>query len=223
MTGSPLNIFVGWDSRETQAYDVCVKSLLEHSSVELNIQPIIRSDLMDAGEYFREQPEAGSVEFTYTRFLTPYMSDFKGWSLFIDCDFLFTRDVAELFALADDKYAIMCAKHDYVPKNAVKMDGQKQVAYPRKNWSSCILWNCAHPSNRILTPYTASRQTGAYLHRFKFLKDHMIGDIPIEWNWLEGEYEKPEVPPAAIHFTNGGPWFEDWQDVDYADLWRSYL
>ena len=223
MTGSPLNIFVGWDSRETQAYDVCVKSLLEHSSVELNIQPIIRSDLMDAGEYFREQPEAGSVEFTYTRFLTPYMSDFKGWSLFIDCDFLFTRDVAELFALADDKYAIMCAKHDYVPKNAVKMDGQKQVAYPRKNWSSCILWNCAHPSNRILTPYTASRQTGAYLHRFKFLKDHMIGDIPIEWNWLEGEYDKPEVPPAAIHFTNGGPWFEDWQDVDYADLWRSYL
>ena len=223
MTGSPLNIFVGWDSRETQAYDVCVKSLLEHSSVELNIQPIIRSDLMDAGEYFREQPEAGSVEFTYTRFLTPYMSKFKGWSLFIDCDFLFTRDVAELFALADDKYAIMCAKHDYVPKNAVKMDGQKQVAYPRKNWSSCILWNCAHPSNRILTPYTASRQTGAYLHRFKFLKDHMIGDIPIEWNWLEGEYDKPEVPPAAIHFTNGGPWFEDWQDVDYADLWRSYL
>ena len=223
MTGSPLNIFVGWDSRETQAYDVCVKSLLEHSSVELNIQPIIRSDLMDAGEYFREQPEAGSVEFTYTRFLTPYMSDFKGWSLFIDCDFLFTRDVAELFALADDKYAIMCAKHDYVPKNAVKMDGQKQVAYPRKNWSSCILWNCAHPSNRILTPYTASRQTGAYLHRFEFLKDHMIGDIPIEWNWLEGEYDKPEVPPAAIHFTNGGPWFEDWQDVDYADLWRSYL
>jgi len=223
MTGSPLNIFVGWDSRETQAYDVCVKSLLEHSSVELNIQPIIRSDLMDTGEYFREQPEAGSVEFTYTRFLTPYMSDFKGWSLFIDCDFLFTRNVAELFALADDKYAIMCAKHDYVPKNAVKMDGQKQVAYPRKNWSSCILWNCAHPSNRILTPYTASRQTGAYLHRFKFLKDHMIGDIPIEWNWLEGEYDKPEVPPAAIHFTNGGPWFEDWQDVDYADLWRSYL
>ena len=223
MTGSPLNIFVGWDSRETQAYDVCVKSLLEYSSVELNIQPIIRSDLMDAGEYFREQPEAGSVEFTYTRFLTPYMSKFKGWSLFIDCDFLFTRDVAELFALADDKYAIMCAKHDYVPKNAVKMDGQKQVAYPRKNWSSCILWNCAHPSNRILTPYTASRQTGAYLHRFKFLKDHMIGDIPIEWNWLEGEYDKPEVPPAAIHFTNGGPWFEDWQDVDYADLWRSYL
>ena len=223
MTGSPLNIFVGWDSRETQAYDVCVKSLLEYSSVELNIQPIIRSDLMDAGEYFREQPEAGSVEFTYTRFLTPYLSKFKGWSLFIDCDFLFTRDVAELFALADDKYAIMCAKHDYVPKNAVKMDGQKQVAYPRKNWSSCILWNCAHPSNRILTPYTASRQTGAYLHRFKFLKDHMIGDIPIEWNWLEGEYDKPEVPPAAIHFTNGGPWFEDWQDVDYADLWRSYL
>lgn len=218
-----LKVFIGWDEREQEAYDVCVKSLLEHSSVELDIQPIIRSVLMDTNEYFREQPEAGSVEFTYTRFLTPYLSDYKGWSLFIDCDFLFTKDVAELFAMKNDKYALMCVKHDYVPKNAVKMDGQKQVSYPRKNWSSCILWNCGHPANRILTPYTASTQTGAYLHRFEFLADYMIGDLPLEWNWLEGEYDKPETPPAVIHFTNGGPWFENWQDVDYADLWKSYL
>lgn len=218
-----LKVFIGWDEREQEAYDVCVKSLLEHSSVELDIQPIIRSVLMDTNEYFREQPEAGSVEFTYTRFLTPYLSDYKGWSLFIDCDFLFTKDVAELFAMKNDKYALMCVKHDYVPKNAVKMDGQKQVSYPRKNWSSCILWNCGHPANRILTPYTASTQTGAYLHRFQFLADYMIGDLPLEWNWLEGEYDKPETPPAVIHFTNGGPWFENWQDVDYADLWKSYL
>jgi len=223
MTNSPLNIFIGWDSREEQAYEVCVKSLLKHSSKELNIQPIIRSVLIDTEEYFREQPEAGSVEFTYTRFLTPYLSDFKGWSLFIDCDFLFTKDVAELFNFADDKYALMCVKHDYVPKNTIKMDGQKQVTYPRKNWSSCILWNCEHPSNRVLTPYVASTQTGAYLHRFQFVKDHHIGELPLEWNWLEGEYNKPEIPPAVIHFTNGGPWFENWQDVDYGDLWRSYL
>jgi len=218
-----LKVFIGWDEREQEAYDVCVKSLLEHSSVELDIQPIIRSVLMDTNEYFREQPEAGSVEFTYTRFLTPYLSAYKGWSLFIDCDFLFTKDVAELFAMKDDKYALMCVKHDYVPKNAVKMDGQKQVSYPRKNWSSCILWNCGHPANRTLTPYVASTQTGAYLHRFQFLADYMIGDLPLEWNWLEGEYDKPETPPAVIHFTNGGPWFENWQNVDYAELWQSYL
>ena len=143
--------------------------------------------------------------------------------MFIDCDFLFTKDVAELFAMADDKYALMCVKHDYTPKNTVKMDGQKQVSYPRKNWSSCILWNCEHPSNKALTKDVVSTESGAYLHRFQFLKDEEIGEIPLEWNWLEGEYEKPETPPAAIHFTNGGPWFEDWQDVDYADLWRSYL
>ena len=218
-----LKIFIGWDEREQEAYDVCVKSLLKHSSVQLDIQPIIKSVLMDTGEYFREQPEAGSVEFTYTRFLTPYLAGYRDWALFVDCDFLFTKDVAELFAMKDEQYALMCVKHDYVPKNAVKMDGQKQVSYPRKNWSSCILWNCGHLSNRVLTPYVASTQTGAYLHRFQFLSDYMIGDLPLEWNWLEGEYDKPEVPPAAIHFTNGGPWFENWQNVDYADLWKSYL
>lgn len=218
-----LKIFIGWDEREQEAYDVCVKSLLKHSSVQLDIQPIIKSVLMDTGEYFREQPEAGSVEFTYTRFLTPYLAGYRDWALFVDCDFLFTKDVAELFAMKDERYALMCVKHDYVPKNTVKMDGQKQVSYPRKNWSSCILWNCGHLSNRVLTPYVASTQTGAYLHRFQFLSDYMIGDLPLEWNWLEGEYDKPEVPPAAIHFTNGGPWFENWQNVDYADLWKSYL
>jgi len=218
-----LKIFIGWDSREQDAYDVCVKSLKEHASQDLDIVPIIRDTLIETGEYYRPQPEAGSVEFTYTRFLTPYLADHKGWALFIDCDFLFTKDVAELFAMADDKYALMCVKHDYVPRNAVKMDGQKQVSYPRKNWSSCILWNCGHPSNKALTKDVVSSESGAFLHRFQFLKDEEIGEIPLEWNWLEGEYDKPEVPPAVIHFTNGGPWFENWQDVDYADLWRSYL
>ncbi len=218
-----LKVFIGWDSRETDAYNVCVKSLQEHASQELEIVPIVRESLIEIGEYYRPQPEAGSVEFTYTRFLTPYLADYNGWALFIDCDFLFTKDVAELFAMADDEYALMCVKHDYVPKNAVKMDGQKQVSYPRKNWSSCILWNCGHPSNKALTKDIVSEESGAFLHRFQFLKDEEIGELPLEWNWLEGEYDKPETPPAVIHFTNGGPWFENWQDVDYAELWRSYL
>ena len=218
-----LKVFIGWDSRETDAYNVCVKSLKEHASQELEIVPIVREALIEIGEYYRPQPEAGSVEFTYTRFLTPYLADNNGWALFIDCDFLFTKDVAELFAMADDEYALMCVKHDYVPRNAVKMDGQKQVSYPRKNWSSCILWNCGHPSNKALTKDIVSEESGAFLHRFQFLKDEEIGELPLEWNWLEGEYDKPETPPAVIHFTNGGPWFENWQDVDYAELWRSYL
>ena len=218
-----LKVFIGWDSREVDAYNVCVKSLKEHASQELDITPIVRDTLIETGEYYRPQPEAGSVEFTYTRFLTPYLADYNGWALFIDCDFLFTKDVAELFAMTDDEYALMCVKHDYVPRTAVKMDGQKQVSYPRKNWSSCILWNCGHPSNKALTKDIVSEESGAFLHRFQFLKDEEIGELPLEWNWLEGEYDKPETPPAVIHFTNGGPWFENWQDVDYAELWRSYL
>ena len=218
-----LILFSGCDSREPDANQVCIDSLQKHSSQKLDITPIVKDTLIDTGEYYRPQPEAGSVEFTYTRFLTPYLAEFNDWALFIDCDFLFTRDVAELFAMADDKYALMCAKHDYIPKNAVKMDGQKQVSYPRKNWSSCILWNCGHPANAILNPDVVSKESGAFLHRFYWLPDELIGSIPIEWNWLEGEYDKPDVPPAAIHFTNGGPWFDEWQDVDYADLWRSYL
>jgi|TARA_R110002167_G_scaffold53699_21_gene153705 lipopolysaccharide biosynthesis glycosyltransferase len=218
-----LRIFIGWDSREEQAYDVCVKSLEKYTSESLDIKPIKREDLIEKNLYSREQPEVGSVEFTYTRFLAPFLSSYDGWSLFIDCDFLFTKDVAELFAHANDDYALMCVKHDYTPRNSIKMDGEKQVSYPRKNWSSCVLWNCAHPSNKVLTPEIVSTETGAYLHRFQFLTDDLIGEIPLEWNWLEGEYDKPKTPPAVIHFTNGGPWFENWQDVDYADLWRSYL
>lgn len=166
-----LKVFIGWDSREVDAYNVCVKSLKEHASQELDITPIVRDTLIETGEYYRPQPEAGSVEFTYTRFLTPYLADYNGWALFIDCDFLFTKDVAELFAMTDDEYALMCVKHDYVPRNAVKMDGQKQVSYPRKNWSSCILWNCGHPSNKALTKDIVSEESGAFLHRFQFLKD----------------------------------------------------
>ena len=217
------NVFIGWDEREEDAYTVCVRSLLEHASRDVKINKIDKAKLIKEGLYFRDEEEGASTDFAYTRFLTPYLSNYEGWSLFVDCDFLFTRDIYELFSHADEKYAVMCAKHDYIPKNSVKMDGQKQVAYPRKNWSSCMLWNCSHPANVILNPDVVSKESGAFLHRFYWLPDELIGDIPIEWNWLEGEYEKPETLPAAIHFTTGGPWFENCQNVDYADLWRSYL
>jgi len=151
------------------------------------------------------------------------LSGYEGWSLFVDCDFLFTRDIAELFDMADQKYALMCVKHDYVPRAAMKMDGQKQVAYPRKNWSSCVLWNCSHSANHIVTPNIVNAGTGAYLHRFQWLDDEMIGDLPLEWNWLEGEYDKPKTIPAIIHYTNGGPWFEDHTGCDYGQEWLDTL
>ena len=217
-----MKIFIGWDSREDDAYKVCVHTLLKHSSMPLEIIPLKQTPLRDSGLYKRDEG-AVSTEFAFTRFLTPHLSNYSGWSLFIDCDFLFTRDVAELYNMRDDEYALMCVKHDYVPKDSIKMDGQKQVAYPRKNWSSCILWNCGHESNQTLTPEVVNTESGAFLHRFQWLDDKEIGEIPLEWNWLEGEYDKPENPPAVIHYTNGGPWFEECQDVDYADLWNESI
>ena len=217
-----MKIFIGWDSREDDAYKVCVHTLLKHSSMPLEIIPLKQTPLRDSGLYKRDEG-AVSTEFAFTRFLTPHLSNYSGWSLFIDCDFLFTKDVAELYNMRDDEYALMCVKHDYVPKDSVKMDGQKQVAYPRKNWSSCILWNCGHESNQTLTPEVVNTESGAFLHRFQWLDDKEIGEIPLEWNWLEGEYDKPENPPAVIHYTNGGPWFEECQDVDYADLWNESI
>ena len=218
-----MKIFIGWDSREEDAYKVCVHTIKKHASKDVEIVPLKREELIKEGLYTRDEGGNVSTEFAYTRFLTPYLTDYKGWALFIDCDFLFTRDVAELFSLADPQYAVMCVQHDYTPSAAIKMDGQKQVAYPRKNWSSCVLWNCGHPANAIITPSIVNTETGAFLHRFQWLPDNLIGELPLEWNWLEGEYEKPDEIPAVIHYTNGGAWFKECQDVDYAQEWLDAL
>ena len=218
-----MKIFIGWDSREEDAYKVCVHTIKKHASKDVEIVPLKREELIKEGLYTRDEGGNVSTEFAYTRFLTPHLTNYKGWALFIDCDFLFTRDVAELFSLADPQYAVMCAQHDYTPSAAIKMDGQKQVAYPRKNWSSCVLWNCGHPANAIITPSIVNTETGAFLHRFQWLPDNLIGELPLEWNWLEGEYEKPDEIPAVIHYTNGGAWFKECQDVDYAQEWLDAL
>ncbi len=100
------------------------------------------------------------------------------------------------------------------------MDGKTQTVFPRKNWSSMVLYNCGHPANRALTPALVNRESGAYLHRFRWLDDALVGAVPETWNWLEGWCEKPKQGhPAAVHYTRGGPWFEDWQHVDYAEEW----
>ena len=218
-----MKIFIGWDSREEDAYKVCVHTIKKHASKDVEIVPLKRDELINQGLYTRDEGGNVSTEFAYTRFLTPHLTNYKGWALFIDCDFLFTRDVAELFSLADPQYAVMCVQHDYTPSAAIKMDGQKQVAYPRKNWSSCVLWNCGHPANAIITPDIVNTETGAFLHRFQWLSDNLIGELPLEWNWLEGEYEKPDEIPAVIHYTNGGAWFKECQDVDYAQEWLDAL
>ncbi|KXF78663.1 glycosyltransferase [Paramesorhizobium deserti] len=218
----PLKIFIGWDSREPIAYEVAKHSALKHSSIPLEIIPIKLQELVDRGVYTREVDPLASTEFTYSRFFTPWLADYKGWALFCDCDFLFLGDLADLKQYQDPSKAVLCAQHDYQPKDSVKMDGKVQTSYPRKNWSSFMLFNCEHPSTRTLTPDVINKETGAYLHRMQWAKDEEIGSLPINWNWLEGWNEKPEKGlPNAVHYTRGGPWFKDWQNVDYGDLWRA--
>lgn len=215
-----MKIFIGWDSREDIAYQVCVSSLRRHASRSLEIAPLKQDELRARGLYWRDKDPLASTEFTYTRFLVPALADYKGWALFVDCDFLFTADVADLFSLADERYAVMCVKHDHRPVEKFKMDGAAQTVYPRKNWSSLVLWNCAHPANRRLTPELINRETGAFLHRFLWLSDGLVAEVPETWNWLEGWCRVPQNgPPKGIHFTRGGPWFENWKHVQYADLW----
>lgn len=213
-------IFIGWDSREDIAYQVCAESLRRHSAHKLDIIPLKQDELTAKGLYKRPKDPLASTEFTYTRFLVPQLMGYKGWAIFVDCDFLFTADIAEVFAMRDEKYALMCVQHDYKPTETKKMDGVVQTVYPRKNWSSFVLWNCGHPSNRVIDANVVNSQTGAFLHRFQWLKDSEIGSIPETWNWLEGWSKAPKAGfPKGIHYTRGGPWFEQWQNVAYADQW----
>ncbi len=220
MTADSLRVFVGWDSREIAAYAVCCHSLQRRASIPIDFFPLKIEHLRAQGHFWREEDPLATTEFTYTRFLAPYLTGYRGRVLYCDCDFLWLSDVAELLEMFDPGKAVQCVHHDYRPRDVVKMDGKPQTSYPRKNWSSLMLFNCEHPSTRSLTPASVNRQTGAYLHRMQWAADKDIGVLPAEWNWLEGWDERPaEGLPKAVHFTRGGPWFDQWQSVDYADLW----
>jgi len=226
----PLKVFVGWDSREDIAYQVCKQSILDHASVPVKVIPLKQDDLRKKGIYGRSIDQLASTEFTFTRFLVPYLAGYTGWALFIDCDFVFLDDVKKIFDQADNKYAIMCAQHDYTPKEGTKMDGQVQHVYPRKNWSSMMLINCGSYTNGVLTKDLINNETktGAYFHRFSWVPDAEVGELSHEWNWLVGWYKEPkDGKPKALHYTEGGPWFKQYENCEYALEWykakSSYL
>ncbi|BCX47853.1 glycosyltransferase [Haloferula helveola] len=215
-----LRAFIGWDSREAIAYEVARASLLANASVPVMIEPIKLDDLLARGVYEREIDPLASTEFTYSRFFTPWLAGYSGWALFCDCDFLFFGDVAKLAEYQDPSKAVVCVHHDYRPTATTKMDGRAQSVYPRKNWSSFMLINCSHPSARRLTPDRINRESAAYLHRLQWAACTEIGELPGSWNWLEGWDDRPkEGVPDAVHFTSGGPWFENCRDVDYGPEW----
>ena len=211
-----FQVFIGYDSKESVAYHTLAHSILRRASIPVAIAPVMQSQLK--GLYTRPRGPTESTEFSLTRFLVPALSGYRGWSMFMDCDMLCRTDIAELAALCDqsaDKAVLVC-KHDYVPKTKRKFLGQVQTKYARKNWSSLMLFN--NERCRALTPQYVNNATGLDLHRFKWTDDASIGELPLEWNWLVGEYD---ASPAAkiVHYTLGGPWFDEYRTCDYADEW----
>lgn len=229
MTEDALRVFVGYDSREDEAYQVCRHSILRHASKPVLVTPLKQPALRRMGLYRRAPlPDTRvdsvdgknfSTEFTFTRFLVPHLMQYEGWAVFMDCDFLLRADIAKVFKLAEGRCAAMVVHHDHKPGEWLKMDGLKQSAYKGKNWSSFVLWNCGHPDNELLSVDDINNRPGWWLHRFKWIRDvWKLGSLPEEWNWLEG-HSPPDIDPKAVHYTRGGPWFDAWKNVDYADEW----
>ena len=215
-----LNVYIGYDRREPIAHHVLAHSILRRSSIPVSLAPVKRELL--GGMYTRPRGPTESTEFSLTRFLGPALSGFRGWSMFMDCDMLCRVDIAGLEKEIDsqaDKAVLVC-KHDYVPKTERKFLNQVQTKYPRKNWSSLMVFN--NERCRALSPDYVNTATGLELHRFTWLEDRFIGELPLEWNWLVDEY--PYKPDAkVVHYTLGGPWFEGYRTCDYADEWRDEL
>lgn len=217
-----LHVYIGYDSTEDAAAQVCAKSIRDHTSIPVSITMLKQDELRKLGLYNRVHDEYDpvSTEFAFTRFLVPLCQQFKGYALFVDCDFLFTRDIKELVDLIDPTKAVSVVKHYYTPKRTTKMDGKPQSKYPRKNWSSLMFFNCSHADTQLLTKFRVNYSHGSFLHRLTWAQDKNIGEIPLEWNWLVGEYEDTNVGlPAGIHFTNGGPWHEHHRNEDWGYLW----
>ena len=217
-----LNIYVGYDSKEDIAYRVCKYSILKRSKSNIKITSLKLYELVAKNLYKRDIDPLASTEFTYSRFLVPALNNYNGWAIFCDCDFIFFEDISNILLDIDQSKAVYCVQHDYTPKEKHKMDGQKQTIYPRKNWSSFILFNCSHPSNKKLSVDLVNSETGSFLHQFKWLEDNEIGSLDERWNWLEGwTSSHNDKKPYAVHYTRGGPWFDEWQDVEFASEWTN--
>jgi hypothetical protein len=210
-----IRVFIGYDPREAVAYSVLAYSIQAHASQPVSITPLRLAQLK--GILTRERHPLQSTDFSFSRFLTPYLSGYEGWSVFMDCDMLMLEDIAKLWQLRDERYAAMVVKHNHVPKETVKFLGEPQTRYEKKNWSSVILFNNARC--RALTPEYVNGASGLELHQFKWLgNDDLIGGLPERWNHLVG-YDPPRRDAALAHYTLGGPYFDEFRACEYAGEW----
>jgi lipopolysaccharide biosynthesis glycosyltransferase len=210
-----IQVYIGYDPREAAAFSVLSHSIQARASEPVQITPLMLSQLRTV--LTRERHPLQSTDFSFSRFLTPYLSGYAGWSVFMDCDMLVLDDIARLHQLRDDRYAVMVVKHDHVPRETVKFLGEPQSKYEKKNWSSVMLFNNA--KCRALTPEYVNSASGLELHQFKWLADEeLIGALPDRWNHLVG-YNPPRRDAALVHYTQGGPYFDAFRNCEYAGEW----
>jgi lipopolysaccharide biosynthesis glycosyltransferase len=210
-----IDVFIGYDPREAIAYHTCVNSIIRHSSKPVRLIPLALNLLEDYDEHHTD----GSNHFIYSRFLVPYLCGFSGHALYIDGDMILRDDIYKLWELRETGRDVQVVKHDYQTKMSEKYLGSKNENYPRKNWSSVILWNCGNHPNRKLTPEYIKKSTGKHLHRFEWIDDDRIGELPKEWNWLPDEYgANPDA--KLVHYTLGTPSFYDFATTPMGDEWH---
>jgi lipopolysaccharide biosynthesis glycosyltransferase len=214
----PIPVFVGYDPREAIAYHVCANSIIRNASAPVAIIPVALNLFTD----YKETHGDNSNHFVYTRFLVPYLMDFKGRAIFIDGDMVVRGDIIELYESLKTAHDVAVVKHDYKTRMPVKYMGAPNEDYPRKNWSSVIVWDCQSYPNRRLTPDFVQKQPGSFLHRFSWIDDDRIQSLPPEWNWLPDELgENNEA--QLLHYTLGTPCFHEFADTTQAAEWHSEL
>ena len=208
-------VFIGYDAREAVAFNVLSHSIQLHASRPVMIAPVMLDQLR--GCFGRTQDPLQSTDFSFSRFLVPYLCGYQGWSIFMDCDMLALEDIYKLWALRDDRHAVMVVKHDYVPKEETKFLNAVQTKYAKKNWSSVMLFNNAKCGT--LTPEYVNSASGLELHQFKWLEsDDLIGAIPSRWNYLVG-CDQSADGVAVVHYTIGGPYFSEYADCEFSAEW----
>ena len=207
-----IPIFIGFDDREAIDYSVLSYSITRRSSSPISITPIKLSNL----SFYKEIHLDGSTDFSYSRFLVPYLMNYSGWAIYMDSDMLCLTDITDLWDLMDNRFALMCVQHDYQTKQHIKMWGKPNNNYPRKNWSSLMLINCGHPAIKELTPKKIETSTGAHLHQLEWLDSNLIGSLPNKWNWLADEYGL-NLDASIVHYTLGSP--NEYKQPPMSELW----
>jgi len=210
-----IPVFIGYDPREAVVFHVCANSIIRNASQPISIIPLALNLFKD----YEEIHQDGSNAFIYSRFLVPYLTGFKDHAIYIDGDMVVKDDIVKIWNLRDPRKDVQVVKHDYKTRMPVKYLGAKNEDYPRKNWSSVILWNCNSFPNRPLTPEFVQKSTGSFLHRFSWIDDARIGDLPPEWNWLPDEYGE-NLDAKLLHYTLGAPCFQEFADTPQGSEWH---